>query len=73
MKKIPVLYKSKEECCGCAACFAICSREAISMIEDEEGFEYPKIDEQKCVCCYQCIKTCPMKITASALEDCENH
>lgn len=25
------------------------------MIEDEEGFEYPQIDENKCVRCYQCI------------------
>ena len=26
------------------------------MVEDEEGFEYPQIDESKCVRCYQCIK-----------------
>lgn len=25
------------------------------MVEDEEGFEYPQIDESKCVRCYQCI------------------
>lgn len=43
---IPVLYKRKEECCGCTACYAICPKEAISMLEDEEGFEYPKIDEK---------------------------
>ena len=23
--------------------------------------EYPKIDENKCVHCYQCIKVCPIK------------
>lgn len=40
-KKEPVLYEKKEECCGCTACYAICPKEAISMIEDEEGFEYP--------------------------------
>lgn len=44
-REIPVLYKRKEECCGCTACYAICPKEAISMIEDEEGFEYPQIDE----------------------------
>ena len=48
MKEVPVLYKRKEECCGCTACYAICPKEAISMVEDEEGFEYPKIDENKC-------------------------
>ena len=44
-RAIPVLYKRKEECCGCTACYAICPKEAISMVEDEEGFEYPQIDE----------------------------
>ena len=53
MKEIPVLYSRKEECCGCTACYAICPKEAISMVEDEEGFEYPQIDESKCVRCYQ--------------------
>ena len=60
-REIPVLYKRKEECCGCTACYAICPKEAISMVEDEEGFEYPKINENKCVRCYQCIKVCPIK------------
>ena len=60
-KSIPILYKSKEECCGCTACYAICAKEAISMVEDEEGFEYPQIDKSKCVYCYQCIKVCPIK------------
>lgn len=60
-KEIPVLYKRKEECCGCTACYAICPKEAISMVEDEEGFEYPIIDERKCIQCYQCIKVCPFK------------
>ena len=36
---------------------------AISMIEDEEGFEYPQIDEKKCIKCYQCLKVCPFKET----------
>ena len=53
--------KEEQECCGCTACYAICPKEAISMVEDEEGFEYPQIDEKKCVRCYQCIKVCPIK------------
>ena len=34
MKELPILYKRKEECCGCTACYAICPKEAISMVED---------------------------------------
>lgn len=60
-RQCPVLYKCKTDCCGCTACYAICPKEAISMVEDEEGFEYPKIDESKCVRCYQCVKVCPIK------------
>ena len=61
MRELPILYKRKEECCGCTACYAICLQEAISMVEDEESFEYPQIDESKCIRCYQCIKVCPIK------------
>lgn len=61
MKDIPVLYERKEDCCGCTACYAICPKGAISMKEDEEGFEYPQIDEAKCVRCGRCLKVCPVK------------
>lgn len=61
MKDIPILYLRKEECCGCAACFAACPRSAISMIEDGEGFEYPQIDGELCVRCNKCFMVCPLK------------
>jgi len=32
------------------------------MEEDEEGFEYPRIDESKCVRCYMCLTVCPFKL-----------
>lgn len=55
------LYNSKEECCGCTACFAVCPKGAISMVSDEEGFAYPVVDEQKCIQCFLCLRVCPVK------------
>lgn len=59
---IPVLFEKKEDCCGCTACYAICPKEAIEMRLDEEGFEYPFIDEKKCVKCRMCVNVCPIKM-----------
>ena len=38
----------------------------VGMVEDEEGFEYPQIDESKCVRCYQCLKVCPFKVAKAS-------
>ncbi len=61
MSEIPVLYKRKEDCCGCGACKMICHKNAILMKSDEEGFFYPIIDEEKCIKCYKCLAVCPFK------------
>lgn len=61
MNVVPILYKNKEKCCGCTACYCICPKSAIVMQRDEEGFEYPVIDSEKCVRCYMCTKVCPLK------------
>jgi formate hydrogenlyase subunit 6/NADH:ubiquinone oxidoreductase subunit I len=58
----PILFESKEDCCGCSACVAICSVQAISMSIDEEGFYYPFIDKNKCIACYLCREVCPLKM-----------
>lgn len=61
MKKIPILYKRKAECCGCTACYAICPKKAITMEEDSEGFEYPLVNDEVCIRCYKCLTVCPIK------------
>lgn len=53
----PILYSRKEECCGCTACYAICWKKAISMIEDSEGFVYPQITEKN-ACAVINVLTC---------------
>ena len=63
LKRIPVLYNRKEDCCGCTACYAICPKSAICMERDEEGFLYPKVIESLCIGCHMCLKVCPFKTT----------
>ena len=45
-------------CNGCGTCALLCPVNAIEMIEDDEGFLYPKIDEKKCIKCNKCKNTC---------------
>lgn len=50
----------KKKCCGCSACVQICPHSCISMSEDEEGFNYPIVDNDVCVDCHLCEKVCPV-------------
>lgn len=56
MKHIEMTSSS---CCGCSACTMICSKNAIVMTEDDEGFKVPHVDENKCIDCGLCLKVCP--------------
>lgn len=51
---------NKTACCGCSACAQICPNQCISMIEDNEGFLYPHINEEICTDCGLCEKVCPV-------------
>ncbi|MCI8327185.1 MAG: 4Fe-4S dicluster domain-containing protein [Lachnospiraceae bacterium] len=55
------LYAKKEECCGCSACADICPVNAVHMISDGEGFQYPRIDKKVCIRCQRCEQVCPIK------------
>ncbi|NLV95058.1 MAG: 4Fe-4S binding protein [Candidatus Riflebacteria bacterium] len=54
--------KEKKDCTGCYACANVCpdSVNCISMVEDEEGFWYPKVDYNRCIECGLCIDVCPV-------------
>ncbi len=60
IRNVPELYNDKINCCGCSACYAICPKQAIEMKEDEQGFVFPVIDENKCIGCEMCKKVCPI-------------
>lgn len=53
----------KEFCSGCGACATICTKLAITMQYDHEGFIYPVIDHCKCIKCGLCEKRCPVNST----------
>lgn len=48
------------ECTGCMACVNSCAHHAISIVQDKEGFDRPHIDENLCVDCGLCQRTCPI-------------
>ena len=49
----------KHECFGCEACVQVCEKDAVRMVEDEEGFRYPVIDTDRCIGCGLCRHVCP--------------
>ena len=55
MKKIC----NHNDCTGCYACSAVCTKNAITMTINDEGFVYPVIKESLCVDCGMCEKVCP--------------
>lgn len=71
--------QDKKDCCGCSACASICPKQCIVMVKDNEGFLYPKVDENTCVNCGLCEKVCnelhpfdkrePLKVLAAINKD----
>lgn len=55
------VYDKKENCSGCTACQHSCPTGAITMVPDEEGFNYPFIQETKCIDCGLCRAVCPFQ------------
>ena len=54
-----IKIEKKNNCCGCQACIQICHSKSIVLIEDNEGFLYPKVNKETCTNCKNCEKVCP--------------
>lgn len=52
----------KQMCCGCSACEQVCPISCIDMEYDEEGFAYPKVNEETCISCNKCKEVCPFLV-----------
>ena len=50
----------KKLCTGCTTCYNSCPVDAIKMIEEDDGFKYAYIDEDKCINCGLCKRVCPI-------------
>ena len=60
MGDIMVKLASDGECTGCFACYNACTRKAVIMKLDAEGFYKPEIDYDKCSSCGNCSRACPV-------------
>lgn len=55
-----IVVKKKKDCCGCYACENVCPKDSIKLNEDNEGFYYPRINQDTCINCHLCEKVCPV-------------
>lgn len=60
---------NKALCCGCEACVQVCSHNAITMQEDNEGFRYPIVNNKLCVECGRCENVCQYNVTPIKYSD----
>ena len=64
-----IQISDKKSCAGCTACMAICPKRAISMVADDQGFQYPLIDSKACINCGLCNQVCPFDKPVRATAD----
>ena len=59
-EKVLPLLCSDTTCTGCMACANICPVDAITIVQNEEGFYRPSIIANKCIKCHKCEHICPI-------------
>lgn len=52
------------QCCGCGSCAVSCPVACITMEYDNEGFRYPRVNQNRCIHCKSCEKACPAMVPA---------
>lgn len=57
MSNVSTLEKSR--CYSCRSCLLSCSKGAIAMLENAEGFQYPEVSRERCIDCGICVSRCP--------------
>lgn len=61
MKNRPSIFEIGEEACnGCFLCADVCSRKAIELRLDNDGFYKPYVNPELCNSCGLCAKMCPV-------------
>ena len=48
------------KCTGCMTCMNICPTDAISSVLDNTGKIIPHINQEQCIDCNMCKKSCPI-------------
>lgn len=54
-----MIQTSINHCTGCSACIEICPKQCITMKPDVLDAIYPEVNEDECIDCGLCEKTCP--------------
>lgn len=62
-KAIAKDVRGVHNCVGCGACQSVCPVHAIAMVENEEGFLYPQVNDEKCIQCGKCLAHCPTQLS----------
>lgn len=55
-----LISNNVSECTGCGACVAVCAHNALTMMEEKDGFIVPVKDTDRCINCALCERICPV-------------